>query len=215
MTLLGWRAAHVAGYLDNLRLLKFLLIYQRAYILPYYQACFHIVATNGGCIAGMYLTIETNHGNASLLNTLDGLDNRFGVYVGSHNQQVDARLGQTVYLASLQFGIVIRIGDVHLNHTLIQVLCCQHLLVHLITPAALRALRYANLIGLLTTRTSCQKCSQQDREKNRFVHLCTSFTVQIYAFFSFLEIKCPRLFTSLGHFNLKTIFNITTNLIIN
>ena len=27
--------------------------------------------------------------------------------------------------------------------------------------------------------------------------------------------KCPRLFTSLGHFNLKTIFDITTNLLIN
>ena len=109
----------------------------------------HIAGTDeGSVVVAFHRAVEAYHRDTLLPDSLNGCSDRPRL-IGSYHQQVDARVHQTVYLAHLQLRIVVSTRYCHLHIFLIQMLRCQHLVVHFLTPSPFSTLRHTNLISLL------------------------------------------------------------------
>ena len=142
VALLRRRGAHGARHLEHERLTA-RSIHLACYgerIEAYDTSRLHIIATDESrIVVGFRLPVEEDHGNA--LRPYLGDSGRDGRrLIGRHHEQIDVLTSEAVDLVYLQLGIIIGIGDAHLHIVLIEVLCSQHLIVHLIAPLPFRAL---------------------------------------------------------------------------
>ena len=105
-----------------------------------------VVAADIGRVGvGGGLALEEDHGNALLLGLLhagrEGL-----IFVGRDDKQVHTGLDEAVDLPPLHCGVVVRVGDADLHVCVIEVLCREHFVVHLVAPTASDTLRHTYLI---------------------------------------------------------------------
>lgn len=83
------------------------------------RSSLNVVATDvGGVVVGVHLTVEQHNGNATLPGTLYGRSDGL-IFIGGDDKQVDACVGEAVYLGYLPFGVALRTDNVYFYYIII------------------------------------------------------------------------------------------------
>ena len=152
MTLDGGRRAPEAHDLEHAATAAQL----RCDVLAHLAAHLLVVGTDvGGELLRVGLAVEDDDGYALVVGAVDGRRQARGL-VGSHDEQVDARLHEAVYLSYLPLVAVIGRGEAQL-YAVVEIGAHAQFVVELVAPDVLRALRHADDIA----RPLLGACSQK------------------------------------------------------
>ena len=139
MTLDGWRRTLQAlNHHDAATMIQ-----PTGHVFAHLPAHLVVVGTDeGGIFPGIGLALEHDDGDAAVVGPVDGRRNGLHLIRG-HDEQVDARLDQTVNLLHLTLVAVVGSGKAQL-HALLEIRSQAQLGILLLAPDVFRALRHAD-----------------------------------------------------------------------
>ena len=154
----GWRRAFQSHNFHDATL----AIQLRSNVFPHHTAHLVVVGTDERRVfLRVGLALEHNDGDALVEGSVDSRRDGLNL-IGCHNQQVNARCHQTIYLLYLSLVAVVRCSKPQL-HIVLQVSSHPQFRVLFLAPDVFRTLRHPDDISWLLTGTSCKddKCQRQ------------------------------------------------------
>ena len=119
-----------------------------------------IVGAYVGCIVGRsYSAIGQYHGDALLQGSLYSWSKGFRL-VGDDHEEVYARLDEGIDLTDLLGIVVVSTTNVEL-HVFIEVGLAAHLVIHLVVPNVVTALRHSDMVFLIAFAACAETCSEE------------------------------------------------------